>query len=189
MTLNVGHEKSMKLSRIALCAAILTAGCRSVEHSVSANSTDESASVATAVLQYEIMCYEKEWAATALPQGQKAGVYFLSVDYDHSPNKDISRSDFSDPNRRILDCFAGLTPPVKPVSLSTFAANGTAIDKKTGTLGRLFCVSHVSIASPEDAMVSGGYHVGGLYAAGFTYHLKKSHGRWIVVERKQEWVS
>ena len=165
--------------------AVLSAGCQSFILSRGGDRNDERAAIAVAILRHEMKCCENEWSPDQTPT-----IYFASVVYDHDPAVVMNIDDYRDPHDKIVQHFRATVPPVKPLSMSSFATNGGwPKDRETGVNGALFFVSNISIVRSGEAVVHGGYSIGPLGSAGFVYRLEKRGGIWFVAQRNKNWVS
>jgi hypothetical protein len=102
-------------------------------------------------------------------------VYFLQLD---------SR----DPSPSLLSRLKDLNVPVEPLSA------GVHTDfywyDKAGQRGAVFCIRNVKLIRHSKAEADGDTSPGGpLRGFGFTYHLVKRAGKWVVVDEKLRWVS
>jgi hypothetical protein len=73
--------------------------------------------------------------------------------------------------------------------MQTKKFSGWVVDKKTKQPGIVFRADEIRWIKEGEVEVGGGYHCGGLCAAGdvFTVHLE--NGRWKVVAVRMEWIS
>ena len=68
--------------------------------------------------------------------------------------------------------------------------NGLArIDKKTGRPAIKVFVGKIGWLNEQSVEVGGGYHCGGLCAAGITYELKRKDGKWAILSEEMRWIS
>lgn len=95
---------------------------------------------------------------------QKAAVYYLSIDY-------------KDPPEKLLACFHGHSPPVKPGSVFR-VGNGIKFE-----------IHSIIWLDETTVEIKGGYYEGNASSSGNTYRLRREDGAWKVINDKMEWIS
>ena len=96
----------------------------------------------------------------------------------------------AEPTPEFLARFADIKPPVKGGSGCGKAADGIGVaDKETGNLAMYFSVGPADCTSESECTLEAGYFGAPTAAASWTYHLKKSNGKWSVVSEELKWIS
>ena len=105
-------------------------------------------------------------------------VYFLSV------NK-------KDPSDEFLKRFQDFPRTIKKASegMQTKKFPGWVVDKRTKQPGIIFSADEIRWIKEDQVEVDGGYHCGGLCAAGDVFAVRLEHGIWKVVEARMKWIS
>lgn len=132
--------------------------------------------------------------AAALPDrfyiAEAALRYMLDQDSSSSTSRDYYSAyviDGGEFTPELVKAFSGYKPTVT-ADIQVSTEKGVAIDKATGKHVKLWSVKIREInGSHATAYVS--YYVGSEEAGGFTIHLQRSNGKWIVESQKMDWVS
>jgi hypothetical protein len=94
-----------------------------------------------------------------------------------------------DPDPAFLARFDGQVPPVKKKSEHGVSKKGSVVDPKSGRHALTFSVDEITMKSPDEAVVRGGYGEGPLSASGNTYTVKRQNGKWVVTGNVMNWIS
>ena len=118
----------------------------------------------------------------------------IKLESEGSTNPDIYFLSFwhqghdTDPPPEFMKRFRGYTPPVKPVSQSTFSGLRVK-DKGTGSLGKIFRVAPVQWINRNEVEVEWEEDGGAWAMVGGTYHLVREGTQWVVKNVTNRWAT
>jgi len=140
------------------------------------------------VLRYQMLSWSSDGDRienNAANDGDKAiarrlnsRVYFLSLQG-------------KDPTDEFLKRFQDIPRTIKKASegKQTKRFPGWVVDKKTKQPGIVFSANEIRWTKDDEVEVEGGYHCGGLCAAGDVFTIAFSDGKWKVLSVRMKWIS
>jgi hypothetical protein len=171
------HEHGASPASLVICVlavllALQFAGCAvfKASHNVSGKYKDD---IREAVFRYQF-----EHNGLEL-QGEQ-WVYFLAYKDDG----------WKSPSPEFMKRFAGLKPPVKPVSDADIEpGSGTVRDKVMLYKGIIFYIGTMEWVDENMAKVEGGYYMGNEGSRGNSYYVERQGDSWVVTKEAMHWIS
>jgi hypothetical protein len=164
--------------RFFVAAAIVLTGFMGIEAAKGAPTPEGKSARVSQENDIREAVFRYQFRHNSSIQGQKAGVYCLSVGEKNA-----------DPPDDFMKRFAAFKPAVQKASdCSTDPYRGVA-EKRTGRRGVVFRVRSIKWVSETEVEVVGGYFEDGLSASGNTYAVIKTQGKWTVSKAKTNWIS
>lgn len=96
-----------------------------------------------------------------------------------------------DPSNSLVKRLQDIHRIVKKVSASEISKTQRTpvIDRVTGQRGIIFAADKIRWLKDDAAQVEGGYYCDGLCAAGIVFEVGREGGRWVVKNKKLQWIS
>lgn len=96
-----------------------------------------------------------------------------------------------DPDDSLMNRLHGIPRVLKKVSSCEVAkaVRMPIVDKETQELGIIFQVGEIRWLGTGHVKVEGGYHCDGLCAGGYSFDVYFEKGKWVVKQKKLNWVS
>jgi len=97
----------------------------------------------------------------------------------------------ADPSPAFLARFRDLKAPVRtPAGCQGKLPDGMGIaDTQTGVMAMAFKIEQPVCTSPTECDVAAEYYTGPMSAARWTYHLRRTDGKWTVIGEDMQWIS
>jgi hypothetical protein len=168
--------------------SFLSPSCCSAQTRDQASRAVQEDDIREAVLRYQMLGWASESGKPEKSSNYKdenvaakhlnAQIYFVLVDG-------------KDPTDEFLKSLADVPRTIKKASLAkqTKKSPGWVVDKKTKQPGIIFRTNEIRWTSETEAEVEGGYHCGGLCAAGDVFSVRYEAGKWKVVQARMKWIS
>jgi hypothetical protein len=114
----------------------------------------------------------------AIAKRLNASVYFVSVNGKDPTDEFLRR--LQDIPRKIKKASEGKQTKSFP---------GWVVDKKNKKPGIVFSANEIRWTNENEVEVEGGYHCGGLCAAGDVFTVGRNQGKWRVLRVRMKWIS
>jgi hypothetical protein len=182
----LGQAKSLVTTIVLTCSSVVLGYAQSVTEPRARTGAEED--IREVVLRYQILSWggdadkvEKNAATAndkAIAGRLNPRVYFISVNG-------------KDPTDEFLKRLQDIPRNLKKASQAkqTKRFPGWVVDKKTKAPGIVFSANEIRWRSDDEVEVEGGYHCGGLCAAGDVFAVGFADGKWKVLSVRMKWIS